>query len=908
MAKKSKDIIEKPEIDEAEFHETDTPVEATEEVLADAQQEIIEEVVLGGDENSPNAEIVKQLTTSYVSYAMSVIVARALPDVRDGLKPVQRRIMWGMHRMGVNPGTPYKKVARVSGEVMGKYHPHGSTAIVDALVRMGQDWNMRYLLVEGQGNFGSIDGDPHAADRYIEARLHKNSTPLLQEVEQRTVDFNANFDGEEIEPEVLPAQLPYLLLNGAEGIAVGMATKIPPHNLGELIDATQEMIKQGNSAHTDRTFKLDYQTTVLNTEELDTLPDNRFPEFTTDVEIKTLLKHIQGPDFPTAGEIYDIAEIQKVYETGRGRVLMRGISHIEELKGGKFQVVITQLPYQVNKTRLITSIANLVKTDKLKGISDIKDLSNREGIRIAIELKKDAKPKIIQNKLYKYSELQKAFNANMLALVDGEPQILNIKQLLSLFLEHRQRVVIRKFEFDLAKKREREHILAGLMIALDHIDEIIRIIRASADADAAKQELIEKFKLSVIQAQAILDMQLRRLAALERQKIEEEYNQIRLAIADIISLLSEPKRILELIGDDLKALRKEFGDARRTKVIKAKVGEFNEEDLVPDVNVFVTISEQGYIKRIPDNTYEAQGRGGVGKKAMTTKEDDAVRHVFSCSTHDQIIFFTNKGRAFTLKVHEVPEYSTRSAKGVPVINLINIEQGELVTSVLTRRQGGAIIDEDISQEGEIKTERGGIDYKYLFMATRNGTVKKTELAEFDSIRSNGLIAIKLDDEDELIWVKPTTSKNNVLLVTQMGKSILFNEEDVRETGRASRGVRGIRIKAEDHVISMDVIRNTEDFLLTISRLGFGKVTKLHEFPLQNRGGGGVYAARVNDKTGKLAVARILDHPDRELLIMSAEGQAMRVLTKELPERNRQTVGVRMMKIKGADQVAAIAII
>lgn len=854
-----------------------------------------------------NQSIVEELRRSYIDYAMSVIVARALPDARDGLKPVQRRILYAMDKMGINYNSQYKKVARIVGDVMGKYHPHGDAAVADALVRMGQEWNMRYMLIDGQGNFGSIDGDPHAAMRYIEARLHKHAAEMLQDMDKRTIDFAPNFDGSEIEPLVLPSVLPNLLVNGGEGIAVGMATKIPPHNLSEVIDALQETLRHGNSLLPEGVVALDYNTAIRKETDLDSLTKERFPKFSSEVEIAQLLKHIKGPDFPTAGDIFDSKEIAAVYETGRGRILMRGKTQIEENKGGKFQVVITELPYQVNKQRLIAKIAELVKDNKITGISDIKDLSNRQGIRIVIELKRDAKPKAVENMLYKYTELQKAFNANILALVDGEPQLLNIKQVLSHFIAHRQEVVIRRYEYDLAKKREREHILEGLVIALDHLDEIISIIRNSKNADEAKDTLMAKFKFSDIQAQAILDMQLRRLAALERQKIEDEYKAIVAEIKAILLTLSDPAKILSVIGDEFLALKEKYGDKRLTRVHAGKAGEISEEDLVAEEEVFVTISEQGYIKRFKNDSYQTQGRGGVGKKAMATKEDDAVRHVFSCNTHDMIMFFTNKGRVFSMKVHEVPEYSTRAAKGVPVINLINIEQGELVTSVLTRGKDGKIIDEDINQEHEQATESKH-SYKFLFMATRKGTVKKTEMSEFDSIRSNGLIAIKLDDGDELIWVKPTTGNDNIMLVSRQAKSIQFNETDVRETGRASMGVRGIKLKEDDEVIAMDVLRNTEDFLLTISINGYGKVTRLNQYPVQNRGGSGVFAARVNSKTGDLAAARMLDHPDLDLLIMSAKGQAVRVPTKELPEHNRQTAGVRMMKLKDDDSVAAIAIV
>lgn len=854
-----------------------------------------------------NLDIVEELTSSYIDYAMSVIVARALPDARDGLKPVQRRILYGMYAMGIKPGTAYKKVARISGEVMGKYHPHGDSAIIDALVRMGQDWNMSHTLVDGQGNFGSVDGDPHAAARYIEARLTKVAEEMLVGLDENTVDFQPNYDGIETEPEVLPALVPNLLINGAEGIAVGMATKIPPHNLGEVVDAIQEAIAKGKSSR-DVNYDNEYAEKIRTVADLGSLPENRFAQFDTEVEISELLNHIKGPDFPTGGQMYDAKEISAVYETGRGRILMRGVTQIEEIKGGKYQIVITEIPYQVVKQRLIQKIAELVKEEKIKGISDIRDLSNREGMRIVIELKRDANPKSVENLLYKFTELQKAFNANIVALVNNEPLLLNLKQIINSYVGHRLVVVTRKNEYDLAKKREREHILEGLMIALDHLDEVIATIRAAKDAETAKAELMQKFELSEIQAHAILEMQLRRLAALERQKIEDEYKQILQAIKDLILLLSNPQQILSHISGELKELKEKYAIPRRTKLHKGKAGEISEEDTIAPEEVFVTVSEQGYIKRIPNNAYQTQNRGGVGKKAMTTKEDDSVRHVFSCNTHDQILFFTNKGRVFSLRVYEVPEYSTRAAKGVPVINLINIDQGELVTSVLTRSKDGNIIDEDVSQENEQKSEHQGRDYKYLFMATKLGVVKKTELSEYLNIRSNGLIAINLDENDELIWVKPTTGSDRVMLVTEMAKSILFVEDEVRETGRASRGVRGINLNKADKVIAMDVIRKKEEFLLTISKLGFGKVTTLDQFGEQHRGGSGIYAARVNDKTGVLVAARVLDHPQLDLLIMSIHGQAVRVPTNELPERNRQTSGVKMMRLKEGDEVAAIAII
>jgi DNA gyrase subunit A len=867
--------------------------------------------VLNTQVNSNNIKeenIVNEMRKSYINYAMSVIIARALPDVRDGLKPVQRRILYAMHKMAVNPGTSYKKVARIVGETMGKYHPHGDAAIADALVRMAQDFTFRYPLIDGQGNFGSIDGDPAAAQRYIEARLHENALKVLEGLDKKTVDFAPNYDGNEIEPVVLPSILPNLLINGAEGIAVGMATKIPPHNLNEIVDATVSVIDGGNAWDNAalKSLNINYSEAIKKVADIDELPAHRFYRFESDLDTEAILTHVSGPDFPTGAEIYNQSEFRKMYETGRGAVLMRAVSEIEESKNGKFRILVTELPYQVNKAALLAKIAQLYKDKKIDGISDLRDESNREGIRIVVELKKDAKPKTVQNQLYKYTELQKTFNANILALVDGEPRLLTLKQILELFISHRQEVVIRRNEFELAKLREREHILEGLMIALDNIDEVINTIRSSKDSEVAKLALMEKFKLSEIQAQAILDMQLRRLAALERQKIEEEYKQVKKSIEDTLFILNTPTKVLEIIKDELLEVKAKYGDERKTRVFKGGVGEINEEDLIVKEETFVTISEQGYIKRVKPASYRSQKRGGVGKRVMTTKDDDVVRHVFNCSTHDQILFFSNKGKVYSLKVYDIPEYSP-VAKGIPLVNLINLLPNELVTSVLTRDAKGIVLDEDIKQEGQ-EDKVSSEQYEYLFMATKYGVVKKTKLEEFENIRSNGLIAINLDDNDELIWVKPTKGTNEIILASKNAKSIKFNEQDVRETGRSSRGVRGIKLKPGDEVISMDVIRRVEDFMLTISEKGYGKLTQLDQFTLQNRGGSGIFAARVNAKTGNLVVARILENTNKELLILSCNGQAVRIPTNDLPQQSRQTAGVRLMKVREDDSVAAAAIV
>ena len=850
-----------------------------------------------------------ELKKSYINYAMSVIVSRALPDVRDGLKPVQRRILYTMHKMNIQPGSAYKKVARIVGEVMGKYHPHGDAAISDALVRMGQDFSLRYMLIDGQGNYGSIDGDPAAAMRYIEARLDKHGAEILKDLEQKTVDFSPNYDGNEIQPDILPAAFPNLLLNGAEGIAVGMATKIPPHNLNEVSNAILEALSLENIwFNNNKEFtKIDYNLMVKKVDDIDKLPKNRFYKFEINEDIQTLLNHIQGPDFPTGAEMYDKKEIDQIYLTGRGRILLRAVSSIEESKPGRFQIVITELPYQVNKANLIAKISQLYREKKVTGITDLRDESSQEGIRIVVDIKKDSQPKSVQNQLYKYTEMQKTFNANILALVDGEPHLLNLKQIIEYYISHRQEIIIRRNEFELGKLREREHILEGLLIALDNIDAVIETIRSSKDAEFAKEELMRKFNLSEIQSQAILDMQLRKLAALESLKIQEEYDQILKRISELLNLLSNPSEVIQTIRTEIEAIKARLGDKRRTKLFKGKIGEISEEDLIEKEDTIITISENGYIKRVKDDSYQIQKRGGVGKKAMGGEQgEDPIRHIFKCNTHDQILFFSNKGKVYSLKVYEVPEY-LRTAKGLPVVNLIQVENEELITSVLTRTVDGHIIDEDIIQEDEINSEKLKKN-KYLIMATRLGTIKKTELSEYDNIRSNGLIAIGLDDGDELIWVKPTSGKDTIMIVSQMGKSILFKEDDVRPMGRPAKGVRGIRIKKEDLVISMDVLRDKEVFLLTISEYGYGKLSELTQFTIQNRGGTGIFGARVNEKTGKLVVARLLDHPQKELLIISDRNNAIKIPTYNLPIQNRQTVGVKLIKLKDNDKVVTAAIV
>ncbi len=858
--------------------------------------------------NVTHRSIVAEMRNAYINYAMSVIVSRALPDVRDGLKPVQRRIIYSMFKLGILPSSGYKKSARTVGDVIAKYHPHGDVAVYDAMVRMAQDFNMRYMLIDGQGNFGSIDGDSPAAMRYTEARLQKISLDIIEGLNKNTVDYADNYDGNTREPVLMPSKLPLLFLNGADGIAVGMATKIPPHNLREVVAAIQAGIKHGKPVYQIEGYEPKYAAEIRTQADLETLDKARLPIFTTEVETAELAKILPGPDFPTGGEIYDTQAISEVYTSGRGRIMMRAVAKIEEGKGGKYQIIITEIPYQVNKARLVAKIADLVKDKKVMGISDIRDESNREGMRIMVEIKRDGNANTVLNKLYKYTELQKSFSANMLALVNGEPKVVTLKNYIELYMSHRQEIVIREREFELAKAREREHILEGLMIALDNLDEVIRTIRESKDADVAKSNLMARFKLSDLQAQAILDMQLRRLAALERLKIEEEYKQIQKTIAELLDILTKPERVVEIISAELVELTEKYGDDRRTKVFKNKIGEISEEDLVTSENVIVTVSEKGYIKRMADSEYQLQKRGGIGKKGMTTRDDDAVSNIFWCNTHDDVMFFTNKGRVFIKKVYDIPQFS-RTAKGIAVINLINIEGSERVTSILTKRkEGDFVVDEDIMQEGEEKTEAKKGPYQYLFMATSQGTVKKTLLSEYANIRANGLIAIKLADGDDLTWVKPTRGEDEVILVSRKGKSIHFNEKDVRPTGRASMGVRGIKLKEGDYIIASDIVRMKENILLTVSELGFGKVTSIEQFTKQNRGGQGIFAARCTDKTGDLVAARLIDHPHMELMIMSAGGQAVRIKTDDLPERNRQTSGVRLIRLRGEDRVTAIAIV
>ncbi|MDR2524399.1 MAG: DNA gyrase subunit A [Candidatus Nomurabacteria bacterium] len=791
---------------------------------------------------------------SFLRYSMSVIVDRALPDVRDGLKPVHRRILYTMERNGWRPGTKFVKSARIIGDVMGKYHPHGDSAIYDAMVRLAQDWTMRYMLVEGQGNFGSMDGDPPAAHRYTEARMHKVGAELLADLDKETVDFRDNYDGTLSEPTVLPAKLPNLLLNGQMGIAVGMATNIPTHNLGELVDAIIHLIDNG--------------------------VENTTPE--------DLLKYVKGPDFPTGGIVYGGAPMKQAYLTGRGSVTIRAVAEIEETKKGRHQIVVTEMPYGVNKATLQERMADLVKEKKLVGLSEIRDESARGDVRLVIELKKDAFPKKILNQLFKLTALQTSFHYNMLALVNGlQPRVLGLMDILTEYLKHRQSVVRRRTEFELKKARERAHILEGLKIALDHIDEVIKLIRASKDYEEAKTGLMAKFKLSEIQAMAILAMQLRKLTGLDRKSIEDELLELQQLIAKLVGILADEAEILAIIKTELLEVKEKYGDKRRSKIINHELGKMSDEDLVPEEDVVVLLTTENYIKRTLMTDYRRQNRGGKGKKGLTTKELDVVDQLVACNTHDWLVFFTNRGRAFRLKAYEVPAASLQ-AKGVAAVNLLQLQPEEKITTIIG-------ISKDDSDDG------------YLFMTTTNGTIKKTAIKDYANIRQSGLIAIKLDDGDELRWVNKTTGENDVIISTSAGQAIRFGEKDARPMGRAARGVRGIRLRPNDRVVGADIVDESRN-LLVISEKGYGKQTKVANFPSHKRGGVGIKAAVVTAKTGNLTTVKSLGESSNEMIAISNKGQTIRVALADIPALGRTTQGVRIMKLNDNDTVSSVAIV
>ncbi len=812
--------------------------------------------------------ITEEMKKSYLNYAMSVIVSRALPDVRDGLKPVHRRILYAMHEMNLTHSARYSKCAKVVGEVMGKYHPHGDSAIYDALVRLAQDFSMRYPLVDGQGNFGSIDGDPPAAMRYTEARMSAIASELMTDIEKETVNYTPNFDASINEPAYLPAKLPNLLLMGSEGIAVGMATKIPPNNLGEVIDAITYLIDR--MTKTQKT-----QTSTTTYEDFDA----------SAVTVDELLEYIKGPDFPTAGAIYDITEIRNAYTTGRGKIIIRGKAEIEEIGNGKSAIIITELPYQVNKALLIAKIADLAKIKKIEGISDLRDESDRRGLRIYVELKRDASPKKILNNLFKHTTLQTTFPVNMVALVNGTPQTVNLKLVLDEYLKHRYTVIRHRSEFELRQAKARLHILEGLKIAVDHIDAVIATIRASRDQEEAKKNLIEKFKLSEIQATAILDMQLRRLAALERQKIEDEVLMVKETIAYLEDLLTHGEKILSVIKTEILKLKEKYADARRTKVYKGKVGEFSEEDLIANEPTVLTITNTGYIKRQSLNSFHTQHRGGKGITGMNVKAEDGIANIRYAQTHDNLLFFTNKGKVYQLKAYEITE-SSRTSKGTAIVNLLNIEAGEKIESFIAYNK---------------KVKNG-----YIFLTTRNGTVKKTNIKEFENIRRNGMIAIKLDKNDELVWSRITDGDSDILIITKDGKAIRFAERNVRPLGRSTTGVRGIKIDSSDKVISMDVIKKTDKLdLLAIMENGLGKKTPIDQFPLQGRGGQGVKVAKVTPRTGTVVVAQIIPPNSDSLIITSSKGQIVKLSLASIPKLSRDTQGVILMRFSHtSDKVAS----
>jgi len=806
-----------------------------------------------------NASLVKEMETSYLDYAMSVIVSRALPDVRDGLKPVHRKILYAMWTVGLRASAKFRKSATVVGEVLGKYHPHGDAAVYDSMVRMAQDFAMRYTLVRGQGNFGSLDGDNAAAMRYTEAKLSIISEELLYDLEKDTVNFIPNYDGSQKEPSVLPAKIPNLLLNGSMGIAVGMATAIPPHNLIEVIDGVIHLIDHPQAS------------------------------------VEDLMEFVKGPDFPTGGIIYDINEIKSAYATGRGSIVMRAVTNIEEDKAGQFKIVVNEIPYQVNKANLLEKIASLVKDKKIDGIRDLRDESDKSGVRIVIELKKDAFPKKVLNNLFKHTQLQDAFHVNMLALVDGiQPKVLTLKNILEEFIKHRQEVITRRTAFELQKAKDRAHILEGLVMALEDIDRIIATIKKSKDRDDAKVNLIKKFKFSERQAIAILEMKLQQLANLERIKVEEELKEKKKLIKELTDILKNPKKILTIIKDELKNIKDKYGDERKTKIVKSAINKLSTEDLIPNESAIVMITRDGYIKRLPPTLFTSQKRGGKGVIGLTTKEEDLVEHLFSAMTHTDLLFFTSRGRVFELKAYEIPQ-TTRTAKGQALVNFLQLAPEELVTTVLPLSELG--------------------DYKFLIMVTNNGSIKKVALEMFKNIRRSGLIAIKLKEDDYLRWVKPTSGKDDIILISMDGQSIRTKEKNIRAMGRAAAGVRGIRLKKGDEVVGMDVINegkaSANEQLLVVMENGFGKRTYLSNYKIQGRGGSGIKTAKITPKTGKIVSAFVVNKKleNEDLIIISEKGQVIRMPLKSVNVLGRATQGVRLMRFKAeADKVANVTFV
>ena len=864
MTKNDKKVPQEPN-DEKINAEMNAAENVAEGMIEEAAEEM-EDAHLGGLTAHRAVDGVEELTVenvmedSFLRYSMSVIIDRALPDVRDGLKPVHRRILYAMYKNGWRAPHATVKSARIVGEVMGKYHPHGDSSIYDAMVNLAQPWKMRYTLVEGQGNFGSMDGDDPAASRYTEARMDKVGAELLADIEKETVDFRDNFDGTEKEPVVLPAALPNILLNGQMGIAVGMATNIPPHNLGEVVDATVALI------------------------------DN--PE----ASLEDLMKHVKGPDFPTGAEVYGGAPMKQAYATGKGSVTIRAVANIEERKNGRFNIVITEVPYGMSKEGFIEKVRQLVLDKKLTHIADARDESARGKIRVVVELKKDAYPKKILNQLYKMTDLQTNFHYNVLALVNGiQPRIMGLKEILAEFVKHRQKVIRRRTEFDLRKAKERAHILEGLKIALDNIDEVIKTIRESYD-DADKR-LMERFGLSEIQAAAILAMQLRRLQGLERDKIEAELQELMALIAKYEEILADEAKILNVVKEELLVMKEKYGDKRRSKIFNHELGKFSEEELIPEEESVILLTAENYIKRVSQTDFRRQNRGGKGKRGMTTKEEDVISQILTTNSHDFLYIFTSQGRMFKMKAYEVPQASL-TAKGTAAVNLLNMHPDEKITEIIKYNEDNQQSDDKSDDEAD----------EYLFMATKNGTIKKTAMKNYANVRSNGLITIKLDPGDELKWVKPTTGKNDIIISTSAGQAIRFNEADVRAMGRSAMGVRGMRLRPKDEVVGMDIVTDPKQKLIAVSANGYGKSTLVANFPTHKRGGVGIKVAAVTAKTGPIVAVHTLDPEASEVIMMSSNGQAIRVAVKDIPTLGRATQGVRIMRMAEGDTVASIGIV
>ena len=790
------------------------------------------------DKNLVNVNLTKEMKTSFIDYAMSVIVSRALPDVRDGLKPVHRRILYGMNELGVTPDKPHKKSARITGDVMGKYHPHGDSSIYEAMVRMAQWWSYRYMLVDGHGNFGSMDGDGAAAQRYTEARMSKIALEMLRDINKNTVDFVDNYDANEREPMVLPARFPNLLVNGATGIAVGMATNIPPHNLGETIDAVKLVM------------------------------DN--PEVTT----KDLMEVLPGPDFPTGALVMGKSGIHKAYETGKGSIVLRSRTEIEETKTGRERIVVTEFPYMVNKTKVHEHIVRLVQEKRIEGITAVRDESNREGVRFVIEVRRDASANVILNNLFKMTQMQTSFGFNMLAIQNGVPKILSLRQILDAYIEHQKEVVTRRTQFDKEKAEARAHILEGLLIALDHIDEVIRIIRASETDEEAQAELMSKFKLSERQSQAILDMRLRRLTGLERDKIQSEYDELIALIADLTDILAKPERVAQIIKEELDEVKRKFGDKRRTELMIGEVLTLEDEDLIEESDVLITLSNKGYIKRLDQDEFTAQKRGGRGVQGTGVKDDDFVRELVSTSTHDHLLFFTNKGRVYRLKGYEIPEYG-RTAKGLPVVNLLKLDEGESIQTIIN-----------------VESERN--DDAYIFFTTRAGIVKRTSVKEFANIRQNGLKALNLKDEDELINVLLTQEDTDIIIGTKLGYAVRFNQSSVRSMSRSATGVKGVNLREGDAVVGARVITD-QDEVLIITEKGYGKRTVATEYPTKGRAGKGMKTANITDKNGHLA-GLLTVKGDEDLMVITDTGVMIRTNVANISQTGRSTMGVKVMRL------------